>query len=99
MLKVVVSFLCSCTLVLAGAKLSLAVPASASTTCSGVVKVSYGTFSHLKATLVTCGYARAFVKISGGVPSGWACTSKRAGVVTTNICRNGRKVIGYEFVT
>ena len=72
--------------------------ANVATTCPGVVKVSYGTFSHLKASVVSCGYARGFVKIAGGVPVGWACASKRAGAVTTNICRNGSKVISYEFV-
>ena len=97
----VVCLLCSCTIALSAGPLATGASsrtARVAAVCPGVVKLSYGTFSHLKVSAVTCRYARAFVRITGGVPVGWGCTSRPAGSATINSCRDGRKTISYRFV-
>lgn len=100
----VVCLLCSCTIALSagplatGASSRTARVARVTAVCPGVVKVSYGTFSHLKVSAVTCRYARAFVRITGGVPVGWGCTSRPVGSASMNSCRDGTKTISYRFV-
>jgi hypothetical protein len=101
----VACLLCACTLALSAGSLATAAPlllardASVAVLCPGVVKASYGTFSRLKVSAVTCTYARAFVRITGGVPVGWGCTTRRVGTGTMSSCRNGAKAISYRFAT
>ena len=69
-------------------------------TCSGVVKVSYGTFSGITVKGMTCGAAKKFVVTSGGVPRGWKCAGTKVSATTTiDKCVKGPESIQYHFVT
>ena len=77
-----------------------AAPAKSITACSGVVKVSYGTFSGITVKGMTCGVAKKFVVTSGGVPRGWKCTGTKVSATTTiDKCVKGPESIQYHFVT
>lgn len=68
--------------------------------CSGVVKVSYGTYSHIVVTGLTCKYAKTFVVTSGGVPRGWKCTGQKTSSTTTiDKCTSGTTSLAYHFMT
>lgn len=74
----------------------------ASTTCTGVVVVIYGTFSDFVVSGVTCNYAKTFARkqiTGGGIPSGWICSATKTSAKSlNNSCGNGRQSIKYHFV-
>lgn len=74
----------------------------ASTACTGVVIVSYGTFSHFVVSGVTCGYAKTFARkqiTGGGIPSGWLCSATKTSAKSfNNACGDGGKSIAYHFL-
>ncbi len=102
------SLLQRCALALAAALASVAIASAApaaparvgAVACPGVVKVAYGTFSHIVVTGLTCSFARTFVKTTGGVPHGWACTGRKTSPTTTvDSCKHGPKSLSYHFKT
>ena len=73
-----------------------------STACTGVVTVTYGTFSDFVVVGVQCSYAKTFAKnqiTGGGIPTGWICSATKTSAKSfNNDCGDGSKSIMYHFL-